>query len=90
LKTFAAVGRIALYGQGSFGLLEGVNTGIKLNRSALSVGSLHGSSDDVYWHSRTPSERLQAVQINREVAYGQASANGRLQTLFDVITRSQR
>jgi len=64
--------------------------GIKLNRGAWSVCSLHNSSDDAYWRSRTPAERIRAVQINREIASGESVANGRLQRVFDVVERKQR
>ena len=61
--------------------------GMKVNRTVLSVASLHDASDDAYWQSRTPEERLMAIQINRQAAYGKSSATGRLQRILEVVKR---
>ena len=60
---------------------------LRVNRTALSVASLHDAGDDAYWQSRTPEERLMAIQINRQAAYGKPSATGRLQRILEVVKR---
>lgn len=64
---------------------------MKVNRKQLSVESLHGDheqADKLYWHGRTPMERLRAVQINRQVAYGQTNIAERLQRVLEIAERS--
>ena len=42
----------------------------KVDRSAFSVASLHDEPDEkAYWLSRTPYERLQALELMRQVIY---------------------
>lgn len=36
----------------------------------LSVGSFDDCADDHYWWSRSPEERLEAIEINRQIVYG--------------------
>jgi hypothetical protein len=64
---------------------------LKVNRRVLSVIGLHDSSDDdAYWQTRTPEERLRAIQINRQAAYGKSNATGRLQRILEVVKRPCR
>ncbi len=63
---------------------------MKLDRTQLVIEDLHGRaelSDRTYWENRTPMERLRAVQIDRQVAYGRASASRRLQRILEVVDR---
>ena len=60
---------------------------LRVDRKALSVASLHGSSDDAYWQSRPPADRIRAIQINRQAAYGKSNATGRLQRVLEVVKR---
>ena len=63
---------------------------IRVNRSAFSVGSLHDESDEKeYWLNRTPLERLEALEIIRQMVYGYDPATARLQRIF-AITRLER
>ena len=63
----------------------------RLNKSAFSVSSLF--DDDVeerlYWHSRTPAERLRHTEYLRRVNYG-ARATARLRRILEVATLSWR
>jgi hypothetical protein len=63
---------------------------MKLDRTQLMIEELHGraeSSDQAYWKDRTPLDRLRAVQIDRQVAYGRASTSRRLQRILEVADR---
>ena len=43
----------------------------KIDKGALSVISLSGESDDKeYWYAKTPQERLEAVELMRQINYG--------------------
>lgn len=43
------------------------------------------SGDRTYWHSRTPQERLRALELMRQKAYGYDPATARLQRVFEVV-----
>ncbi len=63
----------------------------KLDRTAFSVGELHGESDEkAYWLSKTPAERLAAVEFLRQVAYGYDPITERLQRVLEVVERKRR
>jgi hypothetical protein len=56
----------------------------KLDRSAFSVVSLAEQDDEgAYWATRTPEERMRALEYLRRMAYGDA-ATGRLQRVLTV------
>jgi hypothetical protein len=42
--------------------------------------------DRVFWHSKTPAERLAAAERLRQVAYGYDASTARIQALF-ICTR---
>jgi hypothetical protein len=55
------------------------------------VTSLLAPSDDpVYWHAKSPSERLQAVEIMRRLNYGHSQSTARLQRVLAVTQRPSR
>jgi hypothetical protein len=57
----------------------------QVDKTAFSVASLFDESDEkVYWRSKTPYERLQAVELMRQVIYGYKSTTIRFQRLFEV------
>ena len=58
--------------------------GIKFDRSAFSVVPLDEADDDLtYWLTRTPHERLQGMEITRQILYGYTTPP-RLQRVFIV------
>jgi hypothetical protein len=62
-----------------------------LEKTAFSVASLHGVSDDKdYWLARTPGERLEAVEIMRQIIYGYDPSTTRLQRVLTVTERASR
>jgi len=57
----------------------------RLDRSAFSVTTLADQDDDgSYWKSKTPLERLTALEYLRRMAYGTA-ASARLQRVLTVV-----
>lgn len=58
----------------------------RMDKTALSVASLFDVSDEKeYWLSRTPEERLRAVEFLRRIAYGHDRTSGRLQRVLEVV-----
>ena len=58
----------------------------RVDKTAFSVASLFDESDETaYWLSKTPYERLQAVELMRQVIYGYQPASTGLQRVFEVV-----
>ena len=58
---------------------------LKLDRTAFAIASLFDESDEkAYWLSRTPHERLEAVEIMRQIIYGYDPSSTRLQRVLEV------
>lgn len=63
----------------------------KLDRSTFSVVPLEDSDNDLeYWLSRTPQERLAAIELNRRMVYGHDRATSRLQRVLEVDDLKRR
>jgi hypothetical protein len=61
----------------------------KIQRTAFKVSSLFDQSDDkLYWLSKTPYERLKALELMRQIIYGYDPSATRLQRVFEVTQRS--
>ncbi len=64
---------------------------LKIDRKALSVGSVLEPSDEkAYWLSKTPYERLQAAELMRQIVYGYDPSTTRLQRVLEIAQRSPR
>ncbi len=62
----------------------------KIQRDALTVASVLEKSDEKsYWLSKTPYERLEALELMRQIIYGYDPSATRLQRVFEVTQRSQ-
>ncbi|RME50872.1 MAG: hypothetical protein D6796_02100 [Caldilineae bacterium] len=60
---------------------------VKVDRTAFSVASLFDEPDEkAYWLSKTPYERLQALELMRQVVYGYTPASARLQRVLAVAS----
>ncbi len=61
----------------------------KVRRDAFKVASAFEKSDEKsYWLSRTPHERLKAVELMRQIIYGYDPSAIRLQRVLEVTQRS--
>jgi len=59
----------------------------RVDRTAFTVSSFSDPSDEkAYWLSKTPDERLEAVELMRRIIYGDEAAK-RLQRVFEVTQR---
>ena len=66
---------------------KAIQSSFKVDRKALSVASLQDETDErVYWHSRTPQERLRQVEMLRRINYGHR-ATARLQRVLEITER---
>ena len=62
----------------------------KMDKSAFSVTSLSEESDEkAYWQTKTPHERLEAVELMRQIKYGYNPATTRIQRVFKVVQLKQ-
>jgi hypothetical protein len=61
---------------------------IKIDKSVFSVVSSHDECDEddkKFWHSKTPLERLEALEIMREINYGKHETFKRLSRIFEIV-----
>ena len=57
----------------------------KVKRDAFIVRSFFEESDEKsYWFSKTPYERLAAVEFMRQIIYGYDPSTTRLQRVFEI------
>lgn len=71
-------------------IMSGLDS-VNLDRTAFSVGSLLEPRDEkAYWLSKTPQERLEAVELMRQIAYGYDPSTTRLQRVLEIAQRPQR
>jgi len=64
---------------------------VTVDRNAISVDALHDEPDERrWWWQRTPLERLAAIEVMRQVVYGRAAVDGRLQRVVEVVQRPTR
>ena len=62
----------------------------KMHKSVLSVTSLSEESDEkAYWQTKTPHERLEAVELMRQINYGYNPATTRIQKVLKVVQLKQ-
>ena len=55
-----------------------------LNKETVRVTSLDDISEEKkYWFSKSPLERIEAIEINRRMIYGRDRVTSRLQRFFE-------
>ncbi|MBU2447218.1 MAG: hypothetical protein KJ666_16820 [Bacteroidetes bacterium] len=65
--------------------MSSINQFEKIDKEAFSTASLFDQSDEKeYWLSKTPSERIQALEFLRQIMYGYDPFTARLQRVFEV------
>jgi hypothetical protein len=58
--------------------------------STVFTSSAEGEAARAYWHSRTPQERLAALELMRQKAYGYDPATARLQRVLEITQLKKR
>ena len=62
----------------------------RIQRTAFTVASaLEKSDEKAYWLSKTPHERLEAVELMRQMIYGYDPSTTRLQRVLEIAQRPQ-
>ena len=60
-----------------------------LDKTAFSVASLSEPSDEMeYWLTKSPEERLAALETMRQIVYGYDPLTTRLQRILEIAQRS--
>lgn len=58
---------------------------VRMDKTAFSVVSLTAESDEkAYWQTKTPQERLETVELLRQLNYGYDPATARLQRVLAI------
>ena len=59
----------------------------RLDRSVFETGSLDDVSaqqEREYWRAKSPAERMEALELLRQINYGYDPATARLQRIFEI------
>jgi hypothetical protein len=57
----------------------------RLNKKIVKVTSLDDIEEEKrYWMSKSPLKRIEAIEINRRMIYGQDRVTSRLQRFFEI------
>jgi len=59
----------------------------QVDRTVLKVTSLNENDEDSYWWSRTPLERLEAIETNRRIVYGYNSTPPKFKRVLEVVSK---
>jgi hypothetical protein len=58
----------------------------RVDRSVFRIGNLDDESNDrKYWSARSPRERMEALELMRQIIYGYDPATTRLQRVFEIV-----
>lgn len=58
---------------------------LRIDKNAFSVTSLFDASDEkTYWLAKTPYERLEVMELMRQINYGYDATTARLQRVLEV------
>jgi hypothetical protein len=58
---------------------------LRLDRSVFEVASLDDEDPDkAYWQSKSPQERMEALELLRQIIYGYDPATTRLQRVLEI------
>lgn len=63
---------------------------LELDKTVFSVGHITENDEKEYWLSRTPEERLIAIETNRKILYGYLETPPRLQRILEVVNLKDR
>lgn len=63
----------------------------RLDRRCISVGTLSAGDDTkAFWAAKSPQERLQALELNRQIFFAYDPTTARLQRVLEVVERPWR
>jgi hypothetical protein len=62
----------------------------RIDKTFLSVASLSDQSDEkAYWLSKSPQQRLEAIELMRQINYGYDPSSTRLQRILTIAQLQQ-
>ncbi|MGA3025812.1 MAG: hypothetical protein ABSF98_13675 [Bryobacteraceae bacterium] len=57
----------------------------RLDRSAFQIAALDEDADErEYWRAKSPAERMEALELMRQIVYGYDPATTRLQRVLEI------
>jgi hypothetical protein len=60
--------------------------GAKLDRSAYEISSLDDDTNERnFWRQKSPAERMEALELMRQIIYGYDPATTRLQRVLEIV-----
>lgn len=63
----------------------------RMDRTKIAFGTLNDPPDETaYWLTKTPTERLQAMELMREILYGEDYAAAGFQRVLEFAQLSRR
>jgi hypothetical protein len=57
---------------------------LRIDRSAYAIASLEDTDERAFWQSKSPKERMEALELMRQIIYGYNPATTRLQRVFEI------
>ncbi len=60
---------------------------LKIDRSAIKITAIDETDEKEFWLKRPPEERLAALELLRQIAYGYEPNSIRLQRIFEITER---
>ena len=62
---------------------------LKVDKTSMVISSLDEPTDDiVYWSTKTPIERMAAIELMRQIIYGYDPTSTRLQRILTITQRT--
>jgi len=56
-----------------------------IRKDVFEIVDLKDADDSVYWHSRSPAERVEAIEFMRKVMFGNDRVSKRFQRVLTVV-----
>ncbi|NOY70167.1 MAG: hypothetical protein GXP53_11915 [Deltaproteobacteria bacterium] len=56
----------------------------RIQKDTIEIVSLHDADDSVYWLSRSPADRIEAIEFMRRVMFGNDRVSARLQRVLTI------
>jgi hypothetical protein len=70
-------------------MMEKGTSQLGIDRRAIVISALHESTDEIaYWQTKTPLERLEALELMRQILYDYDPATSRLQKVLTITERA--
>ncbi len=58
---------------------------LRIDKTVFSIVPLHQADDTDYWRTKTPLERLEALEYLRQIHFGYDPTTERLQRVLEIV-----